>query len=37
MAFAVIPLTGEVSFFGHKTVMQLTDLPVGVLYVLAIA
>ena len=37
MAFAVIPLTGEVNFFGHKTAMQLTDLSVGVLYVLAIA
>ena len=37
MAFAVIPLTGEVNFFGRKTAMQLTDLSVGVLYVLAIA
>lgn len=37
MAFAVIPITGPVTLFGHKTVMQLTDLPVGVLYVLAIA
>jgi NADH-quinone oxidoreductase subunit H len=37
MAFAVIPMTGEVSLFGHKTAMQLTDIPVGVLYVLAIA
>jgi len=37
MAFAVMPLTGKVSLFGHQTVMQLTDLPVGVLYVLAIA
>ncbi len=37
MSFAVIPLTGKVSFFGHQTIMQLTDLPVGVLYILAIA
>ena len=37
MAFAVIPLTGEVNFFGEQTIMQLTDLPVGVLYVLATA
>ena len=37
MAFAVIPFTGPVTLFGHKTVMQLTDLPVGVLYILAIA
>ena len=37
MAFAVIPMTGKVKIFGHTTAMQLTDLPVGVLYVLAIA
>ena len=37
MAFAVMPMTGPVKFFGEETVMQLTDLPVGVLYVLATA
>ena len=37
MAFAVIPITGEVTMFGRQTAMQLTDIPVGVLYVLAIA
>ena len=37
MAFAVIPMTGKVKLFGHATAMQLTDLPVGVLYVLAAA
>ena len=37
MAFAVIPVTGQVSLFGHQTVMQMTDIPVGVLYVLAVA
>ena len=37
MSFAVIPITGQVSMFGHKTAMQLTDIPVGVLYILAIA
>jgi NADH-quinone oxidoreductase subunit H len=37
MAFAVMPLTGPVNFFGEETVMQLTDIPVGVLYVLATA
>ncbi len=36
MAFAVIPFGGEVSIAGHRTMLQLTDLPVGVLYVLAI-
>ena len=37
MAFAVIPMSGKVKLFGHETVMQLTDIPVGVLYVLATA
>ena len=37
MAFAVIPVTGQISLFGHQTVMQMTDIPVGVLYVLAVA
>jgi NADH-quinone oxidoreductase subunit H len=40
MAFAVVPFgpaDNEVSIFGHRTPMQLTDLPVGVLYVLAVA
>jgi len=37
MAFAVIPMTGQVTLFGQVTAMQLTDLPVGVLYFLAIA
>ncbi len=37
MAFAVIPITGEVNLFGKQTALQLTDLPVGVLYILAVA
>ena len=36
MAFAVIPLGPMVSVFGHPTPLQLTDLPVAVLYVLAV-
>lgn len=36
MAFAVIPLGPVVSVFGTHTPLQLTDLPVAVLYVLAI-
>lgn len=36
MAFAVIPMTGVVNLFGHQTALQLTDLPVGVLYILAV-
>jgi len=37
MSFAVIPFTGKVNFFGRETAMQLTDIPVGVLYFLSIA
>jgi NADH-quinone oxidoreductase subunit H len=36
MSFAVIPMTGVVNLFGHRTALQLTDLPVGVLYILAV-
>lgn len=36
MAFAVIPMGGAVSVFGHRTALQLTDLAVAVLYVLAV-
>jgi NADH-quinone oxidoreductase subunit H len=36
MGFAVMTLGPVVSVFGHHTPLQLTDLPVGVLYVLAI-
>lgn len=36
MAFAVIPFGPEVSIFGRQTPLQLTDLPVGVLYILAV-
>lgn len=34
-AFAVIPLGGQVSIFGYQTALQVADLPVGVLVVLA--
>ena len=37
LTFAVIPLGPEVSMFGQTTPLQLTDFPVSVLYVLAIA
>jgi NADH-quinone oxidoreductase subunit H len=37
MTWAVIPLGPEVSIFGTTTPLQLTDFPVSVLYVLAIA
>ncbi|CAM2749094.1 NADH-quinone oxidoreductase subunit NuoH [Skermania piniformis] len=35
LAFAVIPMGPEVSIFGHRTLLQLTDLSVGPLWVLA--
>jgi NADH-quinone oxidoreductase subunit H len=37
LAFAVIPFGPEVSIFGHRSALQLTDLPVAVLYILAVA
>jgi NADH-quinone oxidoreductase subunit H len=37
LAFAVIPFGPEVSIFGEKTTLQLADLPVSVLFVLAVA
>jgi len=35
LAFSVIPFGPEVSIFGERTVLQLADLPVGVLVILA--
>lgn len=35
LAFAIIPFGPVVSIFGHQTPLQLADLPVAVLYVLA--
>ncbi|MDX6287451.1 MAG: NADH-quinone oxidoreductase subunit [Frankiales bacterium] len=37
LGFAVIPMGGTVSIFGHHTALQLTDLPVAVLFVLAMS
>jgi NADH-quinone oxidoreductase subunit H len=37
LALAVVPFGPEVSIFGVRTPLQLTDFPVSVLYVLAIA
>jgi NADH-quinone oxidoreductase subunit H len=37
VTWAVIPFGPEVNFFGHRTPLQLTDMPVAVLFVLAIA
>ncbi|MGH3330784.1 MAG: NADH-quinone oxidoreductase subunit NuoH [Nocardioidaceae bacterium] len=37
LAFAVIPFGPVVTMFGHETPLQLTDMPVAVLFILAIA
>ncbi len=37
LTFAVIPFGPEANFFGHRTPLQLTDMPVAVLFVMAIA
>jgi NADH-quinone oxidoreductase subunit H len=37
ITWAVIPFGPEVNFFGHRTPLQLTDMPVAVLFVMAIA
>ncbi|HSI93583.1 MAG TPA: NADH-quinone oxidoreductase subunit H, partial [Jiangellaceae bacterium] len=37
LMFSVIPLGPEVSIFGHTTRLQLTDFPVAVLFILAVA
>ena len=40
MAIAVIPFGpagNEISIFGQRTTMQLTDLPIAILYILAVA
>jgi NADH-quinone oxidoreductase subunit H len=37
VSFAIIPLGGTVSMFGHRTPLQVTDVPVAVLLVLAVA
>lgn len=36
-AFAFIPFGPEVSVFGHRTALQLTDLPVAVLFILGLS
>ena len=37
MAFSVIPFGPVVSIAGHKTPLQLTDLPIGILFILAMS
>ena len=37
VSFSIIPMAGDVSMFGHTTPFQITDLPIAVLLVLAVA
>ena len=37
LTFSVIPFGPEVTVFGHRTPLQLTDMPMAVLFVMAIA
>ncbi|WP_228266692.1 NADH-quinone oxidoreductase subunit NuoH [Ornithinimicrobium ciconiae] len=37
VSFGIIPMGGDVSLFGHTTPLQLTDMPVATLLVLAVA
>ncbi len=37
ISFAIIPMAGDVGFFGHRTPLMITDTPVSVLLVLAAA
>jgi NADH-quinone oxidoreductase subunit H len=36
-AWSVMPIGGRVTIFGEETLLQLTDLPMGVLFVLSVA
>ncbi len=37
LSFAIVPIGGVVSVFGHQTRMQLADPPVGILFLLAMS
>jgi len=37
LTFAVVPIGGTVKLFGHRTILQLADPPVGILLVLALS
>jgi len=37
VSFGIMPMGGEVTMFGHRTPLQLTDAPAAVLLVLAVA
>jgi NADH-quinone oxidoreductase subunit H len=37
LSFAIVPIGGVVSIFGHQTRMQLADPPIGILFLLAMS
>ncbi len=37
LAFSIVPIGGSVEMFGHRTNLQLAELPVGVLFLLAMS
>jgi NADH-quinone oxidoreductase subunit H len=37
LAFSIVPIGGSISIFGHRTVLQLADPPVGILFLLAMS
>jgi NADH-quinone oxidoreductase subunit H len=37
LLFCIIPIGGEVSILGHRTYLQVADLPIGALWVLAMS
>jgi NADH-quinone oxidoreductase subunit H len=37
LMFCIIPIGGAVSIFGHETFLQVVDLPMGVLFILAMS
>jgi NADH-quinone oxidoreductase subunit H len=37
LAFSIVPVGGEVSIAGHRTYLQLAELPIGVLWLLAMS
>ncbi len=37
LAFSIVPIGGEVSIAGHQTYLQLAELPIGVLWLLAMS
>lgn len=37
LAFSIVPIGGSVTMFGHRTNMQLAELPIGILFLLAMS